>query len=360
MSTDLEPKEAADRLSKDLGPDLMSLYQDDDVTEFGANPVHKRGQVWVDRRSTGMTQTDAYVRESQARQFLRRVASFKSTTLTKDDPTIEVSLPDPTWGGARLSGSIRPATSGPAFCIRKFEDTLIPLESYAEDGIMSNRQYDRLIDAIKSYDTIAVVGGTGSGKTTLLMSILNRIGQFYPDERIVSIEDTPELRLQTLWNWHPFYTFEVDQPYKGSVEYLVHKSLRWSPSRIVVGECRGPGIVALFEGILSGHPGGAFTYHATTIPKFFERVLINCMRESDTEEAHKRNIGSAVDLVIILEKAMDERYVKQMAAVDTYSDGDYEYDRIWRDPSSQPEVYLPEKVREGRKAVEANGVAGEM
>jgi type IV secretion system protein VirB11 len=350
MDQDIAPEEKAKFLRADLGTDFMDLYNDPDITEVGVNPF--RDKVWADSRTNDKIETDVVLTDADVQNFLERAAGFNDRSLTPSRPDIECSLPSPIWGGARLSGSVPPAVPSPTFCLRKFEDTLIPLESYKSDGIISGRQYDRIHTAIRKHENIAVVGGTGSGKSTLLMSILNRMGELFPKERFVTIEDTPEISLDTAWNWHPYYTFETNDPYVGTVKDRVHRSLRFSPDRLIVGECRGPGIVALFEALLSGHPGGAFTYHATNIQKFFKRVLINCKRDSDTD-AHNHTIGDAVDLVIILEKSQGVRYVKQMAKVEGYrpQTDEFDYKRVYRDPNLRPKFFVPEEVQ--RKRAEA-------
>jgi type IV secretion system protein VirB11 len=329
----------------------MSLFHDDDVTELGVNPF--RRHVWVDTHSRDMVETNLALSDAEVQQFLQRAAGYSDDALQSHDPKLECSLPSPIWNGARLSGVVPPAVPSPSFCLRKFEDDLIPLESYVEDGIMSQRQQDRLLEAIRNYENIAVVGGTGSGKTTLLMSILNRMGRLFSDERFVTVEDTPEISLDSAWNWTPLYTFEGEGT-DGSIKHLVHMSLRQSPDRLIVGECRGPGIVALFEALLSGHPGGAFTYHATTISQALKRMLINCKRESDTS-AHKHNIGDAIDLIIILAKSHGVRYVRQMASIRGYDAGadQYRIDRVWRDPDRHVDYYTPPEVQRSRQSAAA-------
>lgn len=173
---DTTSEEQANSLALDLGDEFMDLFHDDDVTEVGVNPF--RPEVWADTRSRDKVETNVSLLDATVRSFLQRAAGYNDETLTADDPDLESSLPTPIWNGSRLSGAVPPAVPAPSFSIRKFEGELIPLESYVEDEIMSRRQFDRLIEAIKQYENIAIVGGTGSGKTTLLMSVLNKMGDF--------------------------------------------------------------------------------------------------------------------------------------------------------------------------------------
>jgi Flp pilus assembly protein, ATPase CpaF len=352
MEVDPTTRRETDAMVGAIGTPFMDLFNDPEIVELGVNGTGTR--VWVDSRSEGMVQTDVEISDAEVGEFLSRAATLNDDVLNSDSPDIECALPEYVFDGARLSGARPPATKSSSFCLRTFEDTLIPLPSYVEDSIMSQRQYERIIQAITNLETIAVVGGTSSGKSTLLMTIVNEMGARFPGERVVTIEDTKEIFLETTWNWHPFYTHGSDQSRAGSIRSLVESSLRWSPKRIIVGECRGPGIVALFSALQSGHPGGAFTFHSNSIEKFFERVYGACCEDSDTEQ-HKNTIGRAVDLIIILEKAHGVRYVKQMAKLHEYdmSTGEYHYDLIHRDPASPRERYIPSEVVQRREEAQA-------
>lgn len=345
-----ESRQHAEQMAQTLGEAFMSRFRDDDVLELGVNGTG--AAVWADTRSDGMVQTEVSIPNPHVYEFLSRAATYDNQLFNEDAPFVECSLPDPVFGGARLSGARPPTSDSPSFCLRKFEDFLIPLPKYVEDEIMSQRQYDRIIQAITNRETIAVVGGTGSGKSTLLMTIVNEMGERFPGERVVTIEDTKEIFLETTWNWHPFYTYGSDQG--GTIQDLVEGALRWSPKRIIVGECRGEGILALFDALQSGHPGGAFTFHANSVGKFFERAFDACCRDSDTDQ-HKNVIGRAVDIVIILEKACGIRYVKQMVKLHEYDqDGDeYRYDMIYRDPSEKRDRYIPPEVTRQREEAQS-------
>lgn len=339
------PQDTAGMLSRDLGRGVMNYFHRDDVTELFANPTHE--YLWVDC-SDGQVQTDVRLDKPSVEAFLRRAADFNGSRITEGSPRVECALPDPVFSGSRLTGVLPPVVPAPSFCLRKFSDEIIPLESYLADNILSENQVQEIERALHEEKSIGVVGGTGSGKTTLAMTLIDRIVQINPHERLITMEDTAELQVPRSGNWIPLFTH-------GNAGYqtLIEMSLRLSPDRIIVGECRGPALVSLFEAFISGHPGGVFTYHAHTVSKTLERFLINCRRDSDTH-AHRYTIGQAVDYIIILDASQDTRYAPQMVRVEGYSEKDgYQLERIQRDPADPLPIdayWEPPKVRSEQPA----------
>lgn len=309
-------------LSRDLGPGVMGYVGAPGVTEIGSNP--KQDCVWVERRSSGKELTQTPLSDAHLTEFLNRVADRSGEVLTPSSPVIEAALPQKLFGGARLSGRVPPLVPAPAFNIRILPERAYPLEAFVHDEegyddvdpVLSRHQYDRLVQSIKTYDNIFVVGGTGSGKTTLAMSILRKVSDLFPDERIVTLEDTPELRVAS-WCHEPFYK-------KGGRSYLdlIQTALRASPGRLVMGECRGPAILELFDTTLSGHPGAVVTFHAQSARKALRRMMIYCRRASDTD-SHHLTIADAVDLILVLKKrGRGDRPAAEMTRVTGYSKSD--------------------------------------
>jgi type IV secretion system protein VirB11 len=348
MSLDtIDPYRVADMLERDLGRDAMRLFRDGDVTELFVNVGHEH--LWVDSHSKGLHETKVTVSKATVRTFLQRAADFAGENITDRNPRVECSLPQPTWGGSRLTGILPPASPEPVFCLRKFSDEVIPLDSFVPNEIISSHQHSFLLDAIENHKSIGIVGGTGSGKTTMAMSILDQVCQFDPDCRILTMEDTRELQIPRSRNWIPLCTYPG-----GSFVDLISMSLRLTPDRIVVGECRGPALIALFEAFISGHPGGVFTYHAHNVEETLKRFLINCKRDSDTD-SHQHTIGSAVDVLVILTKEEGYRFVPQMVEVNGFSDrSGYDLNWIPRDPESPTppgHYWRPEPLRQPGYAV---------
>ena len=301
-------------LQRDLGPGLMALFEDEDITEIGTNPTDER--VWVEsRRAGGKTLTDVVLPKPYVRSFLNRIADRKGGTLTHTLPFLEARLPPGVFKGARLAGQVEPIAPGPCFTIRIPPSRPLDLRVYLEQGAMTQTQFDFIRQAVLDRLNIFVVGGTNSGKTTLAMAILLEVSRLCPDHRIVTIEDTPELQVES-WCWNPLYVHPTEDIDYGA---LLKIALRMSPDRIVIGESRGGSIVQLFDALLSGHPGGLSTFHADTVNQAFLRMLNYARRDSDTD-SHRTTIGDAVDLMIVLKKQGSVRRVTEMVRVNGYSD----------------------------------------
>jgi len=307
-------------LSSDLGSEFMALFDDDDVTEITALPT--MDTVLIDTHSSGIKATTVSLSKVTVLSFLNRCADDQGVPITTSYPRIEYSLPDSIFRGSRLTGVVPPAVEAPMFCLRKLSSTVIPLSTYVEKDVISDYQQTVILDALKRRMSIAVVGGTGSGKTTLQMTLLDLVTRWEPLSHIITMEDTREIDLPHSRAWTPLRVYPG-----GSLADLIEMSLRLSPDRIVVGECRGRGLVSLFEAFISGHPGGVFTYHAHRVEEALTRMLINCKQHSDTD-SHCHTIGQAIDLIIILEKSQGRRFVPQMVRVNGFSDEDG-YDLAW-------------------------------
>jgi len=302
------------KLEHDLGPEVMSLFDDPNITEIGTDPYQER--IWIDDRAVGgKVLLEIYRPKSYVRSFLNRVAHQKGQTLTHENPHLEANLPTGRFKGARLAGEIEPVVPAPSFTIRIPPLRPLELKSYVEGGSMTESQFGTIIQAIDERLNIFVIGGTNSGKTTLAMAILQEVSRRCPDHRIITIEDTPELQVLSKF-WCPLYTY----PGAHYTE-LLRMALRMSPDRIVIGESRGKSIVELFDALLSGHPGGVSTFHASSVEKALRRMMIYARRDSDTE-AHHYTIGDAVDLMIVMRKEGSLRRITEMVRLHSYTDRD--------------------------------------
>jgi pilus assembly protein CpaF len=210
-------------------------------------------------------------------------------------PYVDARLPD----GSRVNAVIPPlAIDGPALTIRKFSADPYQADDLVEFGTMSSSTAKFLDACVRGRINIMVSGGTGAGKTTTL----NVLSSFIPDdERIITIEDAAELKLQ-----QPHVVrLEARPPNiegKGqvSIRDLVRNSLRMRPDRIVVGECRGPEALDMLQAMNTGHDGSISTVHSNSPRDSLSRLeTITLMAGMDlSPRSIREQISSAIQLIV--------------------------------------------------------------
>jgi pilus assembly protein CpaF len=210
-------------------------------------------------------------------------------------PMVDARLPD----GSRVNAIIPPcAIDGPSITIRKFGKNKLQVEDLIRFGSMTAEMAEFLRACVVSRLNIVVSGGTGSGKTTLL----NVLSNFIPeDERIVTIEDSAELKLgQEHVVRLEAKPAEVDGTGRVSINDLVINSLRMRPERIVIGECRGGETMAMLQAMNTGHDGSLTTLHANTPRDACARMeTMAMMAGMDMPlKVIREQIASAVDLIV--------------------------------------------------------------
>jgi pilus assembly protein CpaF len=208
---------------------------------------------------------------------------------------VDARLPD----GSRVNAIIPPcAIDGPSVTIRKFGKKKLQIEDLVKFGSVTPEMGEFLRACVISRLNIIVAGGTGSGKTTLL----NVLSNFIPsDERIVTIEDSAELKLgQEHVVRLEAKPAEIDGSGRVTINELVINSLRMRPERIVIGECRGGETMAMLQAMNTGHDGSLSTLHANTPRDACSRMeTMAMMAGMDIPlSVIREQIASAVDLIV--------------------------------------------------------------
>lgn len=200
--------------------------------------------------------------------FITRLAQLSGKSISVAEPLLDGALPD----GSRLQATLATdiARKGSNFTIRKFsEEPLTPVH-LMKYGTVDAKSLAYLWMAVDYGRSILVSGGTASGKT----SFLNALSLFIrPDKKIVSIEDTAELRLPHP-HWVPTVSrTSVSTEGKSEIDMfaLLKESLRQRPDYIIVGEVRGQEAFVLFQQMATGHPSYA-TIHAENMDKLVSRL----------------------------------------------------------------------------------------
>src|SRR3954471_12698382 len=236
-----------------LGP-LEPLLRDGTVDEVMVNGP---GTVWVERAGRLEPTDVAFASESELRHAIERILAPLGRRVDEAEPMVDARLPD----GSRVNVVIPPlAVEGSALTIRRFRPRGFGPADLVAAGTWTKGLHDLLEAAVRDRLGILVSGGTGSGKTTTL----NALSAFIPaDERVVTIEDTAELRLRQAHVVRlEARPANVEGRGEVSVRRLVRNALRMRPDRIIVGEVRGGEALDMLAAMSSGHDGSLSTVHA--------------------------------------------------------------------------------------------------
>ncbi|HHY57417.1 MAG TPA: CpaF family protein, partial [Chloroflexi bacterium] len=308
----IERNDIFDQLLADilgLGP-LETLLADDMVTEIlvnGPNTVYIERGGKLDLAPVKFRDNDDVMR------IVERIVAPLGRRVDESSPMVDARLPD----GSRVNVIIPPLSlSGPCISIRKFPKHALTPDELIKKGAMTPGIADFLRACVKAALNIVVSGGTGTGKTT----ILNALSSFIPEgERILTIEDAAELRLQ-----QPHVVRLEARPAnvegKGqiTIRQLVINALRMRPDRIVVGEVRGAEALDMLQAMNTGHEGSLTTVHSNSARDTLRRVeTMVLMAGMDLPlRAIREQIASAFDLIVHLGRLADgSRKIVQIAEV---------------------------------------------
>ena len=287
-------------LTHNLGPTIMAALHDPDVIEIMVNPDQT---LWIEKLGQDMALCGTLA-PAQSRLIISLVASALETTVTAERPIVEGELP---LDGSRFEGLIPPIVSGPSFTIRKRASRVFTLDDYVASGILPPSASAILAQAIETRRNILVVGGTGSGKTTFVNAIIDGISRHCPTDRLIVIEDTAEL--QSASENTVFMRSSDGVP----IQRLVKVSMRYRPTRILIGEVRDGSALDLLKAWNTGHPGGVATVHAGSAAAGLLR-LEQLIAEA-TPVPMPALIAEAVDMLCFIERAPGGRRVSDIVTV---------------------------------------------
>jgi type IV secretion system protein VirB11 len=275
------------KLERELGEQILGCLKDASVIEIMLNPD---GALWVERFGHPMARLGE-IPPHQAEAAMATIAALHKTTVTRDNPILECELP---IDGSRFEGMIPPVVQGPSFCIRKRATRIFTLDDYVTAQTMTGRQKAILCDAAEAHRNILIVGGTGSGKTTLVNAVIEHISNAMPQERLLILEDTPEIQCAAPNHVFKRTTDNID------LRRLLRSTMRYRPDRIIVGEVRGGECLDLLKAWNTGHPGGVATVHANDAKGGLVR-LENLVGEV-TAAPMQRTIAAAIDVIAFIAK----------------------------------------------------------
>jgi pilus assembly protein CpaF len=236
-----------------------------------------------------------FVDEGQLRRTIDKIVAKVGRRVDESSPYVDARLPD----GSRVNAIVPPlAIDGPALTIRKFSADPYTYDDLISFGTLSPQAVEFLQATVAGRINILVSGGTGAGKTTTL----NVLSSFLPeDERIITIEDAAELKLQ---QQHIVRLESRPSNIEGKGEVtirdLVRNALRMRPDRIVVGEVRGGEALDMLQAMNTGHDGSISTIHANSPRDVLSRLETMTMMAGMelTVRAVREQVASAINLIV--------------------------------------------------------------
>jgi pilus assembly protein CpaF len=281
-----------------LGP-LETLMKDPEITDI---LVNTHASVFVERYGK-LERTDVRFRDdAHLMQIIERIVTRVGRRVDESSPMVDARLAD----GSRVNAIIPPlALDGPILSIRRFGAERLTINDLIQFNSIPPQIAEVAAACVKSRLNILVSGGTGAGKTTLL----NCLSNFIPEnERIVTIEDSAELKLQQ----EHVVRLETRPPNIegiGSVTQreLVRNALRMRPDRIVVGEVRGGEALDMMQAMNTGHDGSISTIHANSARDALSRLETMMLMAGINlpERALREQIASALDVIVQLSRLSD-------------------------------------------------------
>ena len=281
-----------------LGP-LEELLNDPEVSDIMVNGPN---QTFIEKRGKLQLAQIQFRDEEHLFQIAQRIVNKVGRRVDQTTPLADARLQD----GSRVNVIIPPLSlRGTAISIRKFSEKPITLDMMKGFGSMSDKMATCLKIAGAARMNVIISGGTGSGKTTMLNALSKLID---PGERVITIEDAAELRLQQP-HWLPLETRPPNLEGQGAITIrdLVINALRMRPDRIILGEIRGAECFDLLAAMNTGHDGSMATLHSNSPRECLARME-NMVMMSDIKvpkEAISRQIADSVDLIIQVKRLRD-------------------------------------------------------
>lgn len=301
----------------------------DDVTDIYVN---RPGEIWVETLGGATERHDAPALDRATLDRLsRQIAALSHQGISREHPLLSATLPD----GARVQVVAPPATRGDlALAIRKHVSPDLSLSDYVSAGSFAETkrgdvggrapidvELARMLDAgdvagmlataVKARKNILVSGGTSTGKTTFLNALIREIPSH---ERLILIEDTPELHLGHANAVGLLAARSALGEAQVTADSLLAASLRMRPDRIIVGELRGPEAYTFLRAVNTGHPGSMTTVHADSAERAIEQIALLVLQTGTRlgrEDVH-HYVRSTVDVFVQLARTGGRRHVAEV------------------------------------------------
>ena len=295
---------------------LQEFLEDEGITEIMINGTRS---IFFERDGRIHKSDKRFLSKEKLEDVIQQIVASSNRLVNEASPIADARLAD----GSRVNVVLEPvAVNGPIVTIRKFGKDAITMDQLIAWNSISKEISDFLAALVAAGYNIFISGGTGSGKTTFL----NALSQYIPkDERIITIEDNAELKLQDIPNLVSLEARNPNVEGTGAVTIrdLIKSALRMRPDRIIVGEVRGAEAIDMLQALNTGHDGSLSTGHANSTADMLARLETMVLMGMNLPlPAIQRQIASGIDIIVHLGRLRDKsRKLLEVSEVLGYENG---------------------------------------
>jgi pilus assembly protein CpaF len=304
---------------------LQPLVDDPRITEI---MINSHQDIFIEQDGEVKKLPLQFESQSRLEDIIQSIVGTVNRVVNESTPIVDARLKD----GSRVNIVLPPiALKGPTMTIRKFPESPMTMDDLVGRGALTEEAAEQLRILVKGKYNIFIGGGTGSGKTTFL----NALSQYIPpDERVITIEDSAELKIVTVPNLVSLETRNANTEGRGEIAMrdLIRSSLRMRPNRIVVGEVRGSEALDMLQAMNTGHDGSLSTGHANSTQDMISRLETMVLSGADLPiSVVRQQISSAIDIFVHLSRLRDRsRRVTEISEVIGMSDGEVVLNPLYR------------------------------
>ncbi len=328
---------------------LQELLEDRHVTEI---MINSHEEIFMERDGRMERWTGSFESREKLEDMIQQIVSRINRRVNTSVPIADARLPD----GSRVHIVLPPvALKGPTITIRKFPE-VIEMDKMIRYGTVTHEAAAFLKKLVAAGYNIFISGGTGSGKSTFLNALTQYIP---PDERIITIEDSAELKIRHIPNLVSLETRDANFEGEGeiSMAMLIRAALRMRPDRIIVGEVRGAEALDMLTAMNTGHDGSLSTGHANSTEDMLTRLESMVLMAAELPlKAIRDQISAGIDIMVHLSRMPDKsRKVMEISEVEGIADERirlnkiFEYDHRERSLKRKGELKNREKLAKAGK-----------
>lgn len=304
---------------------LGQVLEDNSISEIMVNSYK---EIFIEKGGTLYPYHKSFQSQKKLEDVVQQMVSMSNKRVNEANPMVDFCLED----GSRVNIVLPPISiHGPTITIRKFSSEPFTMERLIDVGAITKEVYDFLEKLVKSKYNIFVSGGTGSGKTTFLRALCQWIPK---QERVITIEDAPELLLSSLDNVVSLLSRDssVDGEYEITIRDLIRCALRMRPNRIIVGEIRSGEALDMLQAMNTGHDGSLSTGHGNSPKDMLARIETMVLMGMEIPiSAIRSQIAGAIDIMVHVSRMPDKsRKVVSIDEIIGVENGEIKLNQIYK------------------------------